>query len=81
MKKFLILSFAVLCVSSSVFAVSAFAETKQNNPVFESQNNNDGIMPYSEDTGYKYKYINGVKYKRLWSYTYERWIDPKWTKA
>ncbi len=32
----------------------------------------------AEVTGYKYKYENGHRYKRLWSYTYERWIDPYW---
>ena len=25
------------------------------------------------------KYENGHWYKRLWSYTYNRWIDPDWT--
>lgn len=37
-----------------------------------------GITPYSEVTGYKYTTFNGVKYKRLWSYTYNHWIDPYW---
>lgn len=35
----------------------------------------------SEETGYKYITIDGVRYKRLWSYTYNRWIDPEWTPA
>jgi len=82
MKKFLILSFTVICISANLFAVNTFAETEQNIPVFKTQNNNDSsIMPYSEKTGYKYKTINGLRYKRLWSYTYNRWIDPQWTLA
>ena len=37
------------------------------------------ITPQAEETGYKYKIMNGKQYKRLWSYTYARWIDKKWT--
>ncbi len=37
--------------------------------------------PQAEHTGYKYRWIDGVKYKRLWSYTYGKWIDPYWTPA
>ena len=37
------------------------------------------ITPRGEVTGYIYKYIDGVKYKRLWSYTGGYWIDPYWT--
>ena len=35
-------------------------------------------QPDAEETGYFYCYLNGKKYKRLWSYTYNRWIDPYW---
>ena len=37
------------------------------------------IQPYANQTGYKYKEINGRLYKRLWSYTYNRWEEPNWT--
>lgn len=33
----------------------------------------------AEETGYIYKIMNGKQYKRLWSYTYARWIDKDWT--
>lgn len=39
------------------------------------------ISPKGEVTGYKYKYINGVLYKRLWSYTGGYWIDDAWMPA
>lgn len=35
----------------------------------------------AEETGYIYKIMNGKQYKRLWSYTYARWIDKDWTLA
>ncbi len=38
-----------------------------------------GIQPRINYTGYKYKTINGKRYKRLWSYTYNRWEEPNWT--
>lgn len=37
--------------------------------------------PYAEETGYIYKIMNGKQYKRLWSYTYARWIDKEWSLA
>ena len=30
-------------------------------------------------TGYKYKKINGVCYRRLWNYTDGVWVDAYWT--
>ena len=41
----------------------------------------DEISPHVNVTGYKYIEINGVTYKRLWSYTYARWEDPYWYPA
>ncbi len=34
------------------------------------------IETLAEHTGYKYMIIDGVKYKRLWSYSKNCWIDP-----
>lgn len=39
------------------------------------------IQPRRNITGYKYKILNGHQWKRLWSYTYNRWEDPAWTLA
>lgn len=36
------------------------------------------VEPRAEETGYKYMEINGVMYRRLWSYTRNCWIDDKW---
>ena len=41
----------------------------------------DGITPRANITGYKYIEIDGITYKRLWSYTYGRWEDPYWYPA
>jgi len=77
--KFIILSFVVMCMCNGLFITNAFAQSEQNLP---TSNNGENIaVPYSEETGYIYKYFDGVKYKRLWSYTYGRWIDDCWTKA
>lgn len=46
-----------------------------------SANAEDGIAPHANVTGYQYMELNGVLYKRLWSYTYARWEEPYWTKA
>ena len=37
------------------------------------------VQPYSNKIGYIYKHVNGKTYKRLWSYTYNKWLEPKWT--
>lgn len=39
----------------------------------------EAIKPYAEEVGWFYRYINGRKQQRLWSYTYGRWItDWMW---
>lgn len=83
MKKFLVSSLAVVCVFSSVFAVNVLAEANdaEKGVSVQSVSDESGLMPLAEETGYKYKVVNGVRYKRLWSYTYNRWIDPAWTIA
>lgn len=36
----------------------------------------------AEETGYYYTTdSNGNRWKRLWSYTYGKWLDPGWTLA
>jgi len=32
-------------------------------------------------TGYIYKIYNGRQWKRLWSYTYNKWVDSYWSLA
>ncbi len=77
--KLLLLFIFVLSLNAAVTVVSA----QENLPV-EIENTTGGettITPRGEVTGYRYKYINGRKYKRLWSYTGGYWIDPYWTPA
>ncbi len=78
-KKFLTISFISTCVFSNIFILNVFAKSESS--ITTSSVQNDMISPRAEKTGYKYTYFNGVKYKRLWSYTYERWIDEEWTIA
>lgn len=49
--------------------------------VVNSVNAGDEITPRANVTGYQYMEIDGILYKRLWSYTYGRWEDPYWYPA
>ncbi len=62
---------------------SAFASDTDNlSANTDITTTNDGKEPdRSEVTEYKYRRINGVLYKRLWSVTYNHWIDPYWIPA
>ena len=68
-----ILILSLLLVNTS----TAFAEEIYSSPTAEGTT----ISPKIEITEYRYKYINGIKYKRLWSVTRNCWIDPAWTPA
>lgn len=48
------------------------------NTIINIQSEISSMQTYNTDIGYKYKYINGILYKRLWSYRKNDWIDPKW---
>lgn len=71
--------FLVLLFIFSINTVNIYAQETDSANQNISTTNDEGISPYSEVTGYIYKDINGVRYKRLWSYTYNHWIDPYWT--
>ena len=73
-KKF-VLIILMVCSLIPVFSVSTFAYENTTSSEYNS------VEPKTELTGYKYKDINGVLHKRLWSYTYNRWIDSHWTPA
>jgi len=78
-----VLTIITVCAFINIFTTNIFAcseqITSEDISVLDIQN--DIAIPYSEKTGYKYKYIGDIKYKRLWSYTYNRWIDEFWSKA
>lgn len=35
--------------------------------------------PRVQSVGYKYITIDGIKYRRLWSYSDNCWLEPGWT--
>lgn len=76
-KLLIILSMLLLTTTFSPITVSA------NSDVTPTQNvtGYSEIEPYGNITGYIYKIYNGKQWKRLWSYTYNRWEDPEWTLA
>lgn len=77
MKKRLLITILLLSLTIAPYNVStsSAAVTESTTTVLP------GIQPYGNQTGYKYKFINGKLYKRLWSYTYSRWEEPAWTLA
>ncbi|MFG6327908.1 MAG: hypothetical protein K1W06_00280 [Lachnospiraceae bacterium] len=67
-KLFIAASFLNLSVTpaiSSLYSTSVIKAAEAENP---------GIQPYFEKTGYRYKKINETTYRRLWSYTKQKWL-------
>ncbi|MDE7310696.1 MAG: hypothetical protein K2N87_03590 [Eubacterium sp.] len=65
----------LLCLLLISAPVNTFADSRLTN----IQTKNHYIQPFINRTGYKYKAENGIIWKRLWSYTYNRWEDSEWT--
>ena len=40
--------------------------------------NIDVTMPYKDQLVWKYKFINGKLYKRLWNQTLNKWVGDHW---
>lgn len=77
-QKFIItLSALFLTITLSPITVSANSYVLSNQTTKELSE----IQPQGNITGYIYKIYNGKQWKRLWSYTYNRWVDPEWTLA
>lgn len=57
--------------------VLAYANTE----VLSTTDENIVISPRMEQTEYKYRIHNEKRQKRLWSVTYNRWIDSSWKDA
>lgn len=80
-KTLLLLVFVLsLNITSSIVAAQELiaSESIEESVMIEGEKT---INPRGEVTGYKYTYFNGVKYKRLWSYTGGYWIDPYWIRC
>lgn len=74
MKKRLLITALLLSL-----AITPFNQSTINAATTEQTVVPQTIQPRGNQTGYKYKSMNGKLYKRLWSYTYNRWEDPEWT--
>lgn len=61
-----------------IYANPSYTDTQV---ILHNANSSSEIVPRANVTGYQYMEIDGVLYKRLWSYTYDRWEEPYWTKA
>ena len=40
--------------------------------------NIDVTMPYKDQLVWKYKFINGKLYRRLWNQTLNKWVGDHW---
>lgn len=72
-KRILITTFLLLLTITPITTSVKSAVMKDPTATFSD------MQPYANQTGYKYKIIDGKLYKRLWSYTYNRWEESKWT--
>ncbi len=75
MKKKLFIAALFLNLSVTPAIISLYG----NYVVKATETENQGIQPYTEKTGYRYKKVNGTTYKRLWSYTKQKWLELEWT--
>ena len=72
----LIVTLSVLTLTFNVGLFNVLAESN-----VEETNENYNMSTKNSKVYYKYKKVNGKKYKRLWSdYTHD-WVDPYWTLA
>ena len=79
MKRKLLITLSALFLIMALSPITALASDE----ILSTQTTTDNIeiQPFGNITGYIYKIYNGKQWKRLWSYTYNRWEDPKWTLA
>jgi len=79
MKRKLLITLSALFLIMALSPITALASDE----ILSTQTTTDNIeiQQFGNITGYIYKIYNGKQWKRLWSYTYNRWEDPKWTLA
>lgn len=71
--------FFLLLSTQAAYAIDpSFALTTYEKP--EHWKAISKISPFSAKTGWRYKVINGILYKRLYDYTNKRWIG-NWIRA
>ncbi|MDO4301212.1 MAG: hypothetical protein Q4D26_07480 [Clostridia bacterium] len=64
-----------LCLLNSAVIVSAEESVSTGTDVM----NETSVSPRVQSVGYKYITIDGIKYRRLWSYSENCWLEPAWT--
>ena len=67
--------------ASTIIAANLTSIVLASNDSTDPKSISEDSITRSEVTEYKYTYIDGVLYKRLWSVTYNHWIDPYWIPA
>lgn len=77
-KNVISLMLLLLVLTTSPLSVFASSESASEPKIMTTSGT---ITPYGNITGYKYKILNGRQWKRLWSYTYNKWVDRAWTLA
>jgi len=73
------LSTIMLLTSFSINVYAFEAIPNEQEVVTTSISEGPEVSLFTEVRGYLYKIMDGKQYKRLWSYTYGRWVDPDWT--
>lgn len=75
-RKFILIT---ICLMATLSPMSVYAG--DINESQQSYSTTNEISPRANITGYIYKILDGKQWKRLWSYTYDRWEEPNWTLA
>ena len=79
MKQKLLIALTALLLTFTLTPTSTLAyddTTLSQSPIASSE-----AQPRGNITGYIYKIYDKKQWKRLWSYTYNRWEEPDWTLA
>lgn len=76
MKKYFV-AFGIILAVTVLSAIPSFASASVDG-IITSTEKFIAEDDRAEQVGYKYKTENGITYRRLWSYTYNHWIDPEW---
>ncbi len=71
MKK--LISTILVFVLFTSFSVTAYADVTSTEPIPTDETNSE-IMPLAEEREWFYRNNNGMVEKRLWSYTYGKWL-------
>lgn len=74
-------SFRLICLGFILAFTLQTIPQDYKSPIQSVSTDESKPTPYAEVKGYKYKILHGKQWKKLWSDTYARWIDPDWTLA